>query len=86
MGECSPAVPTARFAARIWLTKREVFAACQALADAGRVLARSGRLAEADALGDLFELFEDRLSGGTQPGGSGDSDAGSYSSEREFTQ
>ncbi len=55
-------IPPARFAARVWLTKGEVFAACQALADADRLLVRSGGDREARALGDLFELFEDRLS------------------------
>ena len=76
----SPEGTTARFAARVWLTKTEVFAACQALADADRVLTRSGRHREARALGTLFELFEDRLSGARQP------DSGSYSSESELTQ
>jgi hypothetical protein len=38
-----------------------VFAACQALADADRHLVRAGRLSEAGALGDLFELLEGRL-------------------------
>jgi hypothetical protein len=46
------------------LTKREAFGACQALADADRWLIRAGRTAEADALGDLFELLEDRLTAG----------------------
>jgi hypothetical protein len=46
----------------VHLTKREVFTACQALADADRVLVRSGLVEEAHALGDLFELFEERLS------------------------
>ena len=43
------------------MTKDEVFVACQVLADAGRCLVRTGHLSEADALGDLFELFESRL-------------------------
>lgn len=52
----------ARFAPSVLLTKAEVFGACQALSDADRVLVRTGRLAEAGALGDLFELLEERLS------------------------
>jgi len=43
------------------LTKEEAFAACQVLADAGRVLVRSGAGAEADTLCALFALFEERL-------------------------
>ncbi|HEY7917276.1 MAG TPA: hypothetical protein VIC86_09910 [Acidimicrobiales bacterium] len=58
-----PATPT-RFEASVGLTKREAFGACQALADADRWLIRAGRTAEADALGDLFELLEDRLTAG----------------------
>jgi hypothetical protein len=52
------------FSPLVRLTKREAFDACQALADADRFLVRAGRRAEADALGDLFELFEERLSAG----------------------
>jgi hypothetical protein len=48
---------------RVQLTKREVFEACQTLADADRVLVARGLLDEAAALGDLFELLEDRLTG-----------------------
>ena len=44
------------------LSKGEVFGACQALADADRLLLRSGGKSEASALGDLFELLEARLS------------------------
>lgn len=70
----SPAVsPTGRadrrsvcFAPSVRLSKAEVFLACQALADADRVLLRAGRLDEAAALGDLFELLEERLA--TSPG------------------
>jgi hypothetical protein len=51
----------ARFGSSIRLTKREAFNACQALADADRFLLSAGRIAEATALGDLFELFEERL-------------------------
>jgi len=43
------------------MTKSEVFAACQALADADRCLLRAGHLSEARSLGDLFDLFEERL-------------------------
>ena len=50
-----------RFGSSIRLTKREAFDACQVLADADRFLLRAGRLAEASALGDLFELLEERL-------------------------
>lgn len=68
------------FSARVHLTKGEAFVACQALADADRVLVAAGGTAEAGALGDLFELLEDRL---TTPG---QESVGSYSMEREFTQ
>jgi hypothetical protein len=66
-------------AASVRLTKGEVFAACQALADADRRLVGVGYVAEAGALGDLFELLEDRLT---------DAQAGSasYSMDSEFTQ
>ena len=43
VGETPTSAPPARFDAGVWLTKFEVFAACQALADADRLLARSGR-------------------------------------------
>jgi hypothetical protein len=56
--------PAARFGATVRLTKQEAFDACQALADADRFLVRAGRLAEAGALGHLFELFEERLTSG----------------------
>jgi hypothetical protein len=52
------------FSADVILTKEETFVACQALADAGRVLVRSGGLEEADTLGSLFELLEERLVAG----------------------
>lgn len=63
----SPGAPTGShtpvsFGTGVLLTKGEVFCACQALADADRALHRSGRLVEATALGDLFELLEQRLS------------------------
>jgi hypothetical protein len=56
--------PAVRFGATVRLTKQEAFDACQVLADADRFLVRAGRLAEASALGDLFELFEERLTSG----------------------
>jgi hypothetical protein len=51
----------ARLRGSVELTKREVFDACQALADADPVLIAAGRTGEAAALFDLFELFEERL-------------------------
>jgi hypothetical protein len=57
-----PASPgPVRLLASVLLTKSEVFAACQVLADADRCLVRAGLLNEADALGDLFELLEHRM-------------------------
>lgn len=53
-----------RFAPSVSLSKAEAFGACQALADADRILLRSGRIPEAAALGDLFELLEQRLASG----------------------
>jgi hypothetical protein len=52
---------TVQFGSRVVLTKEEAFGACQALADAGRVLVRSGGSVEADLLCSLFTLIEDRL-------------------------
>ncbi len=49
------------FVPQIHLTKREAFDACQALADADRVLVATGSISEARALGDLFELLEQRM-------------------------
>jgi hypothetical protein len=43
------------------LTKLEVFVACQALADADRVLAAAGSDVERVALAELFSLLERRL-------------------------
>ncbi|HEV3266437.1 MAG TPA: hypothetical protein VG014_13000 [Acidimicrobiales bacterium] len=57
-----------RFTPSISLTKAEAFGACQALADADRVLLRSGLISEAAALGDLFELLEQRLASPARPG------------------
>ena len=52
------------FGVRVILSKDEAFGACQALADASRVLVRSGGVGEADSLGSLFELLEERLVAG----------------------
>jgi hypothetical protein len=49
------------FGVRVILSKEEAFGACQVLADAGRHLLRTGGTAEADSLGSLFELLEERL-------------------------
>jgi hypothetical protein len=49
------------FRPAVYLTKGEVFDACQALADADRVLVASGTSGEARALGHLFDLLEDRM-------------------------
>ncbi|HXA31002.1 MAG TPA: hypothetical protein VNV87_01990 [Acidimicrobiales bacterium] len=57
-----PGSEPVRFEDSVVLSKREVFGACQALADADRSLLRSGAKSEASALGDLFELLEARLS------------------------
>jgi hypothetical protein len=56
-----PAGSPVRFGPQVVLTKEEVFGACQALADAGRALVRSGGDAEADTLCSLFALLEERL-------------------------
>ncbi len=55
-----PARPTA-IRPGVQLTKREVFDACQALADADRELVAVGASEASRALGDLFELLEDRM-------------------------
>jgi hypothetical protein len=57
-----PGAGPVRFQDSVVLSKGEVFGACQALADADRVLLRTGGKSEALALGDLFELLEARLS------------------------
>jgi hypothetical protein len=57
----APSGRTAEMRACVCLTKAETFGACQALADADRVLVAAGTLREARALGDLFELLEDRM-------------------------
>ncbi len=93
-----PTVAQLRFGPSVLLSKEEAFGACQALADAGSHLVRSGRGAEADALAGLFALLEERLSepgpGPPLPGCPGaaggrlrvQSPRGSNSSESEFTQ
>ena len=50
-----------QFGIRVILSKEEAFGACQVLADAGRMLVRSGGVDEAASLGSLFELLEGRL-------------------------
>lgn len=62
VGEAAPAGPDAvRFQDSVVLSKGEVFGACQALADADRLLLKAGGKSEASALGDLFDLLEARL-------------------------
>jgi hypothetical protein len=62
VGEAPPAGPDAvRFQDSVVLSKGEVFGACQALADADRLLLKGGGKSEASALGDLFDLLEARL-------------------------
>lgn len=62
VGEAPPAGPNAvRFQDSVVLSKMEVFGACQALADADRLLLKGGGKSEASALGDLFDLLEARL-------------------------
>ena len=55
-----PATP-AHFGVEVTLSKEEAFGACQVLADASRILVRSGGHEEADSLGSLFDLLEERL-------------------------
>ncbi len=92
-----PTVGPLRFGPSVVLSKEEAFGACQALADAGSHLERSGRGVEADALAGLFVLLEERLSApqpdphpvdrlSAAPGRRGQSSPGSNSSESEFTQ
>jgi len=56
--------PTAVIRPGVHLTKREVFDACQALADADRELVAAGATDVSRALGDLFEMLEDRMTRG----------------------
>jgi hypothetical protein len=76
----------ARLLVRAHLTKVEVFEACQALAAADPVLVAAGRLDEARALGDLFELLEDRLTAPDHPVPATYDCSGRYSMDSELTQ
>lgn len=49
------------FAAAVALTRREVFDALEACAEAERVLLRCGRPVEAAGVAAVFELLEDRI-------------------------
>jgi hypothetical protein len=87
----SPGEGRVSFGSTVLLSKGEAFEACQALADADRALLRAGRIGEADALGDLFELLEQRLSvvrwGPQAPAPDGAPPAsGRYSIDNELTQ
>lgn len=82
-----------RFLPVVRLSKQEVFAACQALADADRCLVRAGHHREAHALGDLFERLESQLTASeaywlaaSEPAPSSAPCPGRYSSESELTQ
>jgi hypothetical protein len=75
---------TPAFADAVVLTKREVFDALEACADAERALLRCGRPVAAAGLASLFELLEDRVV--LDPLGRPGYEPGSNSREREFTQ
>jgi hypothetical protein len=82
-----------RFVPVVRLTKQDVFAACQALADADRCLVRDGHHREAHALGNLFERLEAQLTASdayrpadSEPAPSSAPCPGWYSSESELTQ
>ena len=94
-----PQKPTPAFADAVVLTKREVFDALEACAEAERALLRCGRPVPAARMAALFELLEDRVvldpvdrscrgpGEGGNPGASPyEEAAGSKSREREFTQ
>lgn len=73
------------FADAVVLTKREVFEALEACADAERALLRCGRPVPAAAMAALFELLEGRVV--LDPlGRAGYEEEGSNSRERELTQ
>ncbi len=55
------APPIERLASAVVLSKLEVFEVCEAIADAERILLRSGNASEAARLAALFELVESRL-------------------------
>jgi hypothetical protein len=85
------------FADAVVLTKREVFDALEACAEAERALLRCGRPSEAADIAAFFELLEDRVLLDPVPGvyteGAAEavssdisSLSGSNSSDREFTQ
>ena len=84
------------FADAVVLTKREVFEALEACAEAERSLLRCGRPAQAAAVAAFFELLEDRVmldpvagfyaEGGPEAVPSDFSASGSNSSDRELTQ
>ena len=57
----APSIAPVHFCPSVVLSKEEAFRACQALADAGRALVRTGGTDEADSLGSLFVLLEERL-------------------------
>ena len=93
MTTCPSLVPS--FADAVVLTKREVFDALEACADAERALLRCGRPVPAAAMAALFELLEDRVvldplprpgRGRGQEGVDGEGPVGSNSRERELTQ
>jgi hypothetical protein len=73
-----------RFTPTIRLTKSEAFDACQALADADRFLLRAGHDDAARALGDVFELLEQRLT--VSCWRRAQARSGSNSSDSELTQ
>ena len=57
----APSIAPVHFCPSVVLSKEEAVSACQALADAGRALVRTGGTDEADSLGSLFVLLEERL-------------------------
>jgi len=85
------------FADAVVLTKREVFDALEACAEAERALLRCGRPSEAAVVAAFFELLEDRVLLDPVPGVYAEGAAGVVStdfsslsgsnwSDREFTQ
>ena len=77
------------FSLTVVLTKAEAFDACDACAEAERALIRSGWLAEADRLAELFALIEGRLTQvgpGRHPRQCDSVSSASKSSDSEFTQ
>lgn len=84
-GAAPPHPVPVRFTPTIQLTKSEAFDACQALADADRFLLRAGQDDAARALGDLFELLEQRLTASCSERRA-QARSGSNSSDSELTQ